>query len=94
LPMKAVWDISFTRDNLFDLTGQRDQFRIFATVRQAIIKFLQASNARSIRFSAWKGDGASRVKLYRRLAQQLKPLGWTVTEKDSPDDVLFYAEKK
>ena len=67
------YQIEFYRNNSQDVTGEGDAQRIFATVLNAIQKFIQKQHPERIRFSATKdddGDNQSRTKLYDRLVQR------------------------
>ena len=67
------YQIEFYRNNSQDVTGEGDAQRIFATVLNAIQKFIQKQHPDRIRFSATKdddGDNQSRTKLYDRLVQR------------------------
>jgi len=84
-------DITFEVDAEEEITGDGDAFRIFATVKDAMLKNLKYLNKyKDIRFEAKKND-KSRVKLYRTIAKQLKrKLGLkSVQEHDQIDNILF-----
>jgi len=84
-------ELTFNVDGSQKTTGKGDAFRIFATVKDAMIKNLKHLNQyKDIRFDAKKTD-KSRVKLYRTLAKQLqRKLGLkSVEEHDQKNDILF-----
>jgi len=84
-------EITFEVDSSEKLSGKGDAFRIFATVKDAMLKNLDYLNKyKDIRFEAKKTD-KSRVKLYRTLAKQLqRKLGLKeVQERDQIHNILF-----
>jgi len=84
-------EITFEVDADEKLSGKGDAFRIFATIKDAMLKNLNYLNKyKDIRFEAKKND-KSRVKLYRTIAKQLKrKLGLKeIQERDQIDNILF-----
>jgi hypothetical protein len=64
------WEVVFDRDMKMDVTGLGDQFRIFATVIEALKKFIASKSPNTIRFGADKSAGKdSRAKLYDRMVK-------------------------
>lgn len=62
------WEVVFDRDMKMNITGSGDQFRIFATVIEALKKFISVKSPTTIRFGADKSEGSdSRAKLYERM---------------------------
>lgn len=80
----GMWNIMFTVDGKTEKTGMGDQFRVFATVKQAIEDWWEYAsqnldNVKSITFSADKSRDESRTRLYRRFAAQFaKETGLTL----------------
>lgn len=75
-----------TSDENFDITGQGDAYRIFATVLKMIEEWIKkyGSTVDIITFESVKKDDprGSRTKLYHRMAKKFTPRGWKY-EKDS-----------
>jgi hypothetical protein len=67
----AIWEVDFGRDDSDDITGQGDQFRIFATVKAATKEFFDKVNPKILVISAKRSDGASRERLYTRFARMI-----------------------
>ena len=70
-----VWEVDFYRNNRQDVTGEGDAQRIFATVLNAIQKFVKKYKPEHLKFLADKDvrsgrNGESRTKLYDRLVQR------------------------
>ena len=70
-----VWEVDFYRNNRQDVTGEGDAQRIFATVLNAIQKFVKKYKPDRLKFLADKDvhsgrNGESRAKLYDRLVQR------------------------
>jgi hypothetical protein len=64
------WEITFDRNTKMNITGSGDQYRIFATVIEAIKKFIAIKRPNTIRFGADKSEGSdSRAKLYERMVR-------------------------
>lgn len=59
-------------DYIEDLTGEGDSFRVFATVIDIASHFVKNANftIKKIKFSASKGEGPGRAKLYHRFAKR------------------------
>lgn len=93
------WEVTFSRNNSMAVTGEGDQFKIFATVIDIIKDFVNLKNPTAIKFSAEKADlttkSASRPKLYnamvRRFASQF---GYDVKETSKYDDYVDYVLTK
>ena len=88
---KTHIEITFNVDGSQKTTGKGDAFRIFATVKDAMLKNLEFLNKyKDIRFYVDKND-KSRLKLYRTLNKQLqRKLGMkSVKETTDKDDILF-----
>lgn len=65
-----VTDIEFSKMDSFDETGEGDEHAIFATVMDAIKKYLQGYQPKIIVFS---GKGDKRGSLYQRMIQRYAP---------------------
>lgn len=63
-----VVDIEFSKQNSYDLTGDEDAPRVFATVVKAIKEYLQGHQPKILIFS---GKGKSRGSLYQRMISRL-----------------------
>lgn len=102
--MFAEWDGNIHVDFAFDIdgeistTGGGDQFRIFATVKAALLHFLEnhpkKKNINSIRFEGSKdsarGEDAGRVRLYHRFAKEIsKKYKMRLSTADERWDVVF-----
>jgi hypothetical protein len=71
----AKWQVEFWRNNSQDVTGEGDAQRIFATVLNAIQKFIKKHKPLQITFSVDKevesgSNKQSRAKLYNRLVDR------------------------
>ena len=94
------WVVEFYRANTQELTGQGDAQRIFATVIDAIQKFIKKQKPASIYFSADKmvepGQNAeSRAKLYNSLVKRYaSALGYDSKINDQGDQVNYTLKKK
>jgi hypothetical protein len=92
---EEMYTIDFSINQRMDRTGAGDEFRIFATVKTAIldwIKRIDIKHVESFGFSANKEEeqGQGRAKLYARFANQLaKHLGWEVEIEDGVDVDLY-----
>lgn len=94
------WVVEFYRGNTQELTGQGDAQRIFATVIDAIQKFIKKEKPASIDFSADKmvepGQNAeSRAKLYNSLVKRYaSALGYDSKINDQGDQVTYTLKRK
>jgi GNAT superfamily N-acetyltransferase len=69
------WQVEFYRNNSQEVTGEGDAQRIFATVLNAIQKFIKKHKPQQLTFSATKDvepdqNSESRAKLYNRLVDR------------------------
>lgn len=95
-----IADITFSIDRDLRKTGKGDQFRIFATVRNAIEDFMdnyrnKEEKIKGITFTADKKDGGeSRVSLYTAFAKRLAAKYGMVVKKEShvKDNLTFRLE--
>ena len=94
------WVVEFYRDHTQELTGQGDAQRIFATVIDAIQKFIKKEKPASIDFSADKmvepGQNAeSRAKLYNSLVKRYAgALGYDSKINDQGDHVTYTLKRR
>ena len=89
------WTVEFYRNNSQEVTGEGDAQRIFATVINAIQKFIKKQKPWRIIFSASKDvdpgqDSQSRAKLYNRLiARYARTWGYEDYSEDHGDRVTY-----
>ena len=89
------WTVEFYRNNSQEVTGEGDAQRIFATVINAIQKFIKKQKPWRIIFSASKDvgsgqDSQSRAKLYNRLiARYARAWGYEDYSEDHGDQVTY-----
>ena len=89
------WTVEFWRNNSQDVTGEGDQQRIFATVLNAIQKFIKKYHPERLRFSANKAvqpghKSMSRTNLYNRLVQRYaNSWGYNVDIDDFADTTVY-----
>jgi hypothetical protein len=99
---EEVTQVEFHRNNSQDVTGEGDAQRIFATVLDAIQKYIKKYKPQKLSFSASKSvdmdaddNGAkfnpeSRAKLYDRLVQRYsKAWGYRAFRADNGDIVIY-----
>jgi hypothetical protein len=90
-----TWQIEFYRANTQEITGEGDAQRIFATVLDAIQKFIKKQKPRRVIFSASKDveleqNAESRSKLYDRLvARYASAWGYDEHKEDHGDKVTY-----
>ena len=89
------WEIEFTRNGSINVTGEGDQFKIFATVIDVIREFIQRVNPERVTFSAEKEDlntkSTSRAKLYSRMVRTFaNQLGYDFKEQSPYSDYVDY----
>jgi len=90
------WQVVFDRNNSFEVTGEGDAQRVFATVLTAIKQFIENVKPLSITFSASKdvdttsANPESRAKLYNRLVQRYaSSLGYKTHSREQGDEVVY-----
>lgn len=89
------WFIDFSVDFSQDKTGAGDEFRIFATVVAVIKDWWKNKFDKKADAIVWSGskreeEGNSRVKLYKRFAQQMaSQTGWKLSITDGGTADLF-----
>ena len=77
-----AWDVEFSRDGDYRMTGGGDAIKILATFLDIVEAFTHKLPAKYLTFSANRED-ASRVKVYGRLAKKITSFGYVdITEKD------------
>ena len=88
----GYYDIEFLRSGSMKVSGEGDEFRVFATVQAAILEWWKQADkkyVRAISFSADKGDN-NRSKLYKRFAEMwAKKIKWQFKSNDGRRDVEF-----
>lgn len=94
-PTETAWDIKFTRKGNMNISGEGDQFGIFATVLDIIKDFVSNMNPNVVQFSAEKEDtgtkSVSRPKLYSRMVRTFaNKLGYDFKERSQYDDYVDY----
>ena len=95
--LNDVWVVSFTRDGSTDVTGSGDAFRIFATVKEMLILFINTKHPSTIIFDGDKseGDGRGRISLYSRLAKLIsKKFDFTLKIFDLSDMRIFVLDSE
>jgi hypothetical protein len=90
------WQVVFDRNSSFEVTGEGDAQRIFATVLSAIGQFVKEHEPQSLTFSASKdvdtgsANPESRAKLYNRLVQRYaSSVGYKVHSREEGDEVVY-----
>jgi hypothetical protein len=93
LKTAGLWDMAFDRDGSMAVTGEGDQFKIFATVIDIAKDFVRQMQPERFSFHAFKDPdevASSRPKLYSAMIKRFASgLGYDSTEKTS-DDFVFY----
>jgi GNAT superfamily N-acetyltransferase len=98
---KEVVQVEFYRNNSQDVTGEGDAQRIFATVLDAIQKYIKKYKPEQLSFSASKSldmdaddverfNPESRAKLYTRLVQRYAGVLGYQAQVDDNGDVVIY----
>jgi hypothetical protein len=94
------WQVEFYRNNSQEVTGEGDAQRIFATVLNAIQKFIKKHQPWRLKFSASKTvepgqNSQSRAKLYDRLVQRYAGAwGYDMYHEDHGDQVTYELTQK
>jgi lysyl-tRNA synthetase class I len=92
------WEISFARNNRQSVTGEGDQFKIFATVIDIAKDFISLMRPKVIQFTAHKEETettSSRTKLYSAMVNRFaNSLGYESKEKPFNDFVVYVLTKK
>ena len=92
------WEVSFSRNNKQSVTGEGDQFKIFATVIDIAKDFINLKRPKVIQFTAHKEEtetASSRTKLYSAMVKRFaSSLGYESQEKPFNDFVVYVLTKK
>ena len=92
------WEISFNRDGSQAVTGEGDQFKIFATVIDIAKDFISLKRPKVIQFTAHKEETettSSRTKLYSAMVNRFaNSLGYESKEKPFNDFVVYVLTRK
>ena len=92
------WEISFARNNRQSITGEGDQFKIFATVIDIAKDFINLKRPKVIQFTAHKDPDettSSRTKLYSTMVNRFaNSLGYESKEKPFNDFVVYVLTRK
>jgi len=89
------WKISFTIGGYDDETGKGDEFRIFATVIQAIREFIKKEDPKYMTLIAQKTSGAKgRESLYARLLKKYMGSKYKISANKDGEFTFFDIEKK
>ena len=89
------WEVEFYRNNSREVTGEGDAQKIFATVLNAIQKFVKKHKPQMLKFTASKEVGLgqnsqSRAKLYDRLVQRYAgAMGYEAYQEDHGVGVVY-----
>lgn len=83
----SMIEIEFSRGDEYDITGGGDAIKVFATVIQAIKRYLRRYRPEYLIFSA---TGSSRIKLYKRLVDRFaSQAGYRQAEVRDPNTILL-----
>jgi hypothetical protein len=91
----VAWEVEFWRNEYQDITGEGDQFRVFATVLQAINEFVAKYKPINLSFTATKKvepwqKSMSRANLYDRLVQRYaRASGYRAFRADAGNNVHY-----
>ena len=91
----VTWEVEFWRNEYQDITGEGDQFRVFATVLQAINEFVAKYKPINLSFTATKKvepwqKSMSRANLYDRLVQRYaRASGYRAFRADTGNNVHY-----
>jgi hypothetical protein len=94
------WGVEFYRNNSQEITGEGDAQKIFATVLNAIQKFVKKHNPEMVKFTASKEvksgqNSQSRANLYDRLVRRYAgAMGYDVYQEDHGVGVVYELTKK
>jgi hypothetical protein len=83
---ELAWDINFSINDAYDVTGGGDQFRIFATIMDIAKHWIDKHRPQRIKFSSDKSGGQlSRSRLYSAMCNKFaKQFGYHwASEEDS-----------
>jgi hypothetical protein len=91
----VAWGVEFWRNDSQDITGEGDQFRVFATVLQAVSEFVAKYKPMNLSFQATKKvepwqKSMSRANLYDRLVQRYaRASGYRAFRADAGNNVHY-----
>ena len=91
------WQVEFYRNNSQGITGKGDSQRVFATVLNAISKFIKKNKPSTLFFGSVRKEDpkGSRKKLYDRLVQKYaNQLGYDVNKVEHPETTDFNLIRK
>ena len=92
------WSLSFHKDFRFDITGDGDAFKIFATVIDIMKWFVENQQPNALKFAASKASGLSRSNLYdkmlKKFSSSLKKIGYSGYRSSGSADDIFYIYPK
>jgi hypothetical protein len=95
--LEKTWEMVFTdEEGLLGLTGKgsKETSSILATVMAAIKDFIKKKKPEKMYFSADKGEGKSRSRLYTTLVKTQTPSGYDYSIDEKPTTTYFTLEKK
>jgi hypothetical protein len=67
-----IWNIAFSRDDNYSVTGEGDQYKIFNTVFFFLYQLLKTNQPKYLIFSA-NNQEPSRIKLYKTFIRRIIP---------------------
>ena len=91
----VAWGLEFWRNDSQDITGEGDEFRVFATVLQAVSEFVAKYKPMNLSFQATKKvdqgqKSLSRANLYDRLVQRYaRASGYRAFRADAGNNVHY-----
>ena len=91
----VAWEVEFWRNDSQDITGEGDEFRVFATVLQAVSEFVAKYKPMNLSFQATKKvdqgqKPLSRANLYDTLVQRYaRALGFKAFRADAGNKVHY-----
>jgi hypothetical protein len=87
------WSLMFDVGGEMDVTGRGDASRVFATVLDAIQRFIRAQSPKRIAFDAEKSKSGSRIRLYTALVKRFASrVGYRLVSNDTSPVAKQYHE--
>lgn len=83
-------DESRSADLDYGKTGSGKEFKVFATLKNILEKFIRTKHPKAIKFSAEKTDGANRSRIYAKMFQRNLPSGWKLEKHDDMNDSTVF----
>lgn len=83
-------DESRSADLNYGKTGSGKEFKVFATLKNILEKFIRTKHPKAIKFSAEKTDGANRSRIYAKMFQRNLPSGWKLEKHDDMNDSTVF----